>query len=343
MALSRILVAWAAVAAWLVGYGADAICPRLALETVAAMAAADKLGGDHPSPAEAQRRFRAAVEDGVLKVMAKMGISDVASYRGAQIFETLGLAREVVDACLVGTPGALGGVGFAELEREALERLRAAYEESPRLENPGYVKYRKGGEPHATTPEVLFDETARFLHLSETSLPEAQRELLRRLSYTDPALAGKTVLVVDDDIRNIFAITAVLEGLAQIQLARGEALQRFLRALEVPERRAPVHVEHRDEGHGEQGVDRGHERGEVAGRRRHRRVRRRRARVHGRGLGKRRLRGPLGGRRQDVRAAATRAAKSRRAGSEWPTSSSGCHCTPSTKRDASSISAPSTI
>ena len=141
--------------ATLLGYGADAICPRLALETVAALAAADKLGGDHPSPAEAQHRFRHAVEDGVLKVMSKMGISDVASYRGAQIFEALGLAQEVVDRCFVGTPCALGGVGFAELEREALDRLRAAYDEAPRLENPGYVKYRKGGEPHATTPEVV--------------------------------------------------------------------------------------------------------------------------------------------------------------------------------------------
>ena len=141
--------------ATLLGYGADAICPRLALETVAALAAADKLGADHPSPAEAQRRFRHAIEDGVLKVMSRMGISDVASYRGAQIFDALGLAREVVDRCLTGTPTALGGVGFAELEREALERLRAAYGEAPRLENPGYFKYRKGGEPHATRPEVV--------------------------------------------------------------------------------------------------------------------------------------------------------------------------------------------
>jgi len=141
--------------ATLLGYGADAICPRLALETVAALAAADKLGGDHPSAAEAQRRFRRAIEDGVLKVMSKMGISDIASYRGAQIFEALGLAAEVVDLCFTGTPTALGGIGFAELEREALERLRAAHSAAPRLENPGYVKYRKGGEPHATSPEVV--------------------------------------------------------------------------------------------------------------------------------------------------------------------------------------------
>jgi len=208
----------------LLGYGADAICPRLALETVAAMAAADKLGGDHPSPAEAQRRFRAAVEDGVLKVMAKMGISDVASYRGAQIFEALGLAHEVVDACLVGTPGALGGVGFAELEREALERLRAAYEESPRLENPGYVKYRKGGEPHATTPEVVqslqdvgaahalrkavngggWDLYARFAELVDGRAALEPRDLL------EPVAAGPPVPL--DEVEPVEAIVRRFSG-----------------------------------------------------------------------------------------------------------------------------------
>ncbi len=135
--------------ACLLGYGADAVCPRLALETVAALAAAGKVGGDQPSPAEAQLRYREAIEDGVLKIMSKMGIADVASYRGAQIFEAVGLARDVVDLCLAGTPSAIGGTGFAELEREALGRRGAE------LENPGYVKFRKGGEPHATAPPVV--------------------------------------------------------------------------------------------------------------------------------------------------------------------------------------------
>src|ERR671914_484631 len=103
--------------ACLLGYGADAVCPRLALETLAALAAADRIGGDHPSAAEAQRPFRAAVEDRVLKVMSKMGISDLASYRGAQTFEAIGLTEEAVDLCFTGTPAPIGGIGFAELER----------------------------------------------------------------------------------------------------------------------------------------------------------------------------------------------------------------------------------
>ncbi len=153
--------------ACLLGYGADAVCPRLALETLASLAAADKIGGDRPSADEAQRRFRAAIEDGVLKVMAKMGISDVASYRGAQLFEALGLGDDVIELCLPGTPSVLGGIGFAELEREALARLEAV-----QLENPGYVKFRNGGEPHATNPSVV--EAAH-----ETAAAHALRSAVR--------------------------------------------------------------------------------------------------------------------------------------------------------------------
>jgi glutamate synthase (ferredoxin) len=137
--------------ACLLGYGADAICPRLALETIAALAAEDKLGADHPSAAEAQLRFRESVEDGVLKILSKMGIADVASYRGAQLFEAVGLARDVVDLCLTGSPARIAGVGFAELEREILGRRAGP----ARLENPGYVKFRKDGERHATSPPVV--------------------------------------------------------------------------------------------------------------------------------------------------------------------------------------------
>jgi glutamate synthase (ferredoxin) len=141
--------------ACLLGYGAEAICPRLVLETLAQMAANDKIGGDRPSPAEAQLRFRHAIEDGVLKVMSKMGISDVASYCGAQIFDAIGLAQEVVDTAFVGTPCPIGGVGFAELEREILARFEASQAAKPALENPGFFKWRKGGEPHETSGEVV--------------------------------------------------------------------------------------------------------------------------------------------------------------------------------------------
>ncbi len=141
--------------ACLLGYGAEAICPRLALETLAQMAAKDKIGGDRPSSDEAQARFKGAVEDGVLKIMSKMGISDIASYCGAQIFEVVGLAPEIVDRAFVGTPCPIDGIGFAELERELVDRAGGLLSCKPALENPGYLKWRKGGEPHETSGDVV--------------------------------------------------------------------------------------------------------------------------------------------------------------------------------------------
>ena len=141
--------------ACLLGYGAEAICPTLALETVAALAAGDKLGGDRPSAEEAQQRFRRSVEEGVLKVISKMGIGDVASYCGAQVFETVGLASELVETAFVGTPSPLGGIGWADLEADVLARLDRLAAPRVTLDHPGFLKYRKGGEAHATEPPVV--------------------------------------------------------------------------------------------------------------------------------------------------------------------------------------------
>ncbi|MDQ1445434.1 MAG: hypothetical protein QOI20_1898, partial [Acidimicrobiaceae bacterium] len=135
--------------ACLLGYGADAICPRLALQTVAADA--DASDSDVTS-AEAQERFQTAVEDGVLKVLSKMGICTVDSYRGAQIFEVVGLSSEVVDVCLAGTPSVVGGIGWAALGADALAR----HAESG-ITNPGYYRdkgVKRGGEYHTHNKEV---------------------------------------------------------------------------------------------------------------------------------------------------------------------------------------------
>src|SRR6266540_605982 len=136
-------------AAALLGYGADAICPRLTLATVAALAP------DGAQAATAQDRYVHALEEGVFKVMSKMGISVLDAYRGAQIFEAVGLDDEVVEACFAGTASPLGGIGFDELACDALDRHRAGAAAVARLENPGWFKHRPGGEYHATNPEVM--------------------------------------------------------------------------------------------------------------------------------------------------------------------------------------------
>ena len=140
--------------ACLLGFGADAICPRVALRTIAAMADDGQLGEVHSS--EAQAKFQAAIEDGVLKILSKMGISTVDGYRGAQIFEALGLGAEIVDACLRGTPSAVGGVGFRTIGADSLDRHDAAFDEDAGLEEPGFIRYRKrGGEYHGNNPEMI--------------------------------------------------------------------------------------------------------------------------------------------------------------------------------------------
>src|SRR6185295_12600891 len=142
-----------AAVACLLGYGADAICPRLALESVALLADTDQIG--EADSAEAQNRLRAALEDGVLKIMSKMGISTVDGYRGAQIFEALGLGAEIVDVCLRGTTSVVGGLGFAALGADVLERHELAFSDEPALAEPGFVRFRKlGGEYHGNNPDV---------------------------------------------------------------------------------------------------------------------------------------------------------------------------------------------
>jgi glutamate synthase (ferredoxin) len=161
--------------ATLLGYGADAVCPRLALATVAAEADADESGSLVSS--EAQERLRASLEAGVLKILSKMGISTVESYRGAQIFEVLGLGPEVVDLCMRGTPSVVGGIGWAELGRDVLAMHAAGYgTEHVELDSPGFFRVRKGGEPHAHSKEVV--QALNDLTLVQETPPIAQSDPL---------------------------------------------------------------------------------------------------------------------------------------------------------------------
>ncbi len=116
--------------AGLLGYGADAICPRLALATVAGLADGDELG--ELDADGAQTKVQVALEDGVLKIMAKMGISTLDGYRAAQVFEVLGLDAAVVDECLPGTPSSVGGLGYADLAADLLARHARARKTSSR-------------------------------------------------------------------------------------------------------------------------------------------------------------------------------------------------------------------
>jgi len=122
--------------ACLITIGASAVHPYLALATAAAAAP------------EGETHYRKALEAGLLKVMAKMGISCVDSYRGAQVLEALGLGAEVMELCFPAVPSHIGGADLADIERMALPRLV----EAPTLADHGRVRFRKAGEHHAYNP-----------------------------------------------------------------------------------------------------------------------------------------------------------------------------------------------
>lgn len=146
--------------ALLIGYGAAAINPYLAMETVEDLVRRGVI--TDVDATKAVRNLIKALGKGVLKVMSKMGISTVASYRGAQVFEALGLSQTLVDEYFTATTSRLGGVGLDVLAEEVARRHRLAYpvegqERAHRdLETGGEYQWRREGEPHLFDPETVF-------------------------------------------------------------------------------------------------------------------------------------------------------------------------------------------
>ncbi len=144
--------------ALLLGYGATAVNPYLALETVTALACSGKIDND---PISAAANYINAVDKGLLKIMSKMGISTLRSYRSAQLFEAVGLDRAFVEEFLPGTVSRIGGIGVDDIAREAVER--ASISDSGPLPAGGQYRYLRGGENHLWTPQslVLFRQAVR--------------------------------------------------------------------------------------------------------------------------------------------------------------------------------------
>ncbi|CQH49863.1 glutamate synthase large subunit [Halobacterium hubeiense] len=134
-----------------VGYGAGAVNPYLAIESARDIVA----GPDGPEPEEAVSSYLQALEDGLLKVMAKMGISTVESYQGAQIFEVVGLDSSVVDRFFSGTPNRTEGVGLDELEADVRARHAAGFDDEPDVERVGEFENRTSGRFHQWNPQTV--------------------------------------------------------------------------------------------------------------------------------------------------------------------------------------------
>ena len=174
----------------LLGYGADAINPYLAFSTIVQLAENDEF--EELSTEQAIINYKEAVEKGILKIMAKMGISTVSSYRGAQIFEAIGINSAVIDRCFTGTPSRLSGIGFEHIAAETLHFHTKAFgvtDERKNLQEAGYFRFRRNGEFHAFNPTVFkalhkfvksgeAEDYTEYAEAVEVGEPSSLRDLL---------------------------------------------------------------------------------------------------------------------------------------------------------------------
>ena len=159
----------------LIGYGAGGINPYLALESVHDLAERGELNGTKPD--YAVYNFIKANEKGILKVMSKMGISTVQSYRGAQIFEAIGLNDDLIERYFTRTPSRIQGIGLDIVEEETLQRHRSAFDDPyvpgmQELDMGGQYQWRRHGEFHQWNPEAI----AKLQYATRSNDPQAYRQ-----------------------------------------------------------------------------------------------------------------------------------------------------------------------
>jgi glutamate synthase domain-containing protein 2/glutamate synthase domain-containing protein 1/glutamate synthase domain-containing protein 3 len=204
----------------LIGYGAAAVHPWMALE--AAVALSGTRGYEHVRPLQLRQNYIGSLEYGFLKVMSKMGISTVSGYRGAHIFEILGLGSSVVERCFPDTPSRLGGIGFSEIEEDIRKRHGDAYTElSPRLPDQGMIKFKKDGESHSFAPVVVTAIQAAAQNNDKAAYEEYRalarqqplttiRDLLELRPVGDPVPLDEVESAMD--IAKRFVVTAMSLG-----------------------------------------------------------------------------------------------------------------------------------
>ena len=175
--------------ACLVGYGATAVYPYLAYQTLHDLGVRGILKTKHGEMTQIGRSYRRGVKKGLLKIISKMGISTIGSYRGARLFEIVGLEREVVELCFAGTPSRIGGAGFAELQAEAEHLSAHGWDNNALPEIGGLLQFTPDGEYHQFNPEVVRnlqravatgtrEDWAAYADAVNTRPPAALRDLL---------------------------------------------------------------------------------------------------------------------------------------------------------------------
>ncbi len=180
--------------ALLLGFGAAAVIPYLALQSARALADSGVIDVD---PGEAEANFVKAVHKGLLKIMSKMGISTIASYTGAQIFEAIGLDRALIERHFAGTPSRIRGIGLPELDVEARARHARGFRHQPEtdleeLPTGGEYRWRRRGELHKWNPATV------------ARLQAACRS-------DDRALFDEYAALTDDESRHLMTLRGLLE------------------------------------------------------------------------------------------------------------------------------------
>jgi glutamate synthase (NADPH) large chain len=165
--------------ACLIGYGAGTINPYLVFESLVDMER-DSYLPEGLDAQTAEGKFIKAINKGLLKIFSKMGISTVQSYCGAQIFEAIGLNRELIDRYFTGTPSRVEGVGIREIGEETLRRHRVAYEPAAirQLDFGGEIHYRIQGEHHNWNPETIY----KLQHASRSNDPKTYAEFAQAVN-----------------------------------------------------------------------------------------------------------------------------------------------------------------
>ncbi|MFA5884076.1 MAG: glutamate synthase large subunit [Acidimicrobiia bacterium] len=177
--------------ALLLGFGAGAVNPYLAFESIEDLIAARLHGLGDFDAKKAIKNYIKASGKGVLKIMSKMGISTIASYRGAQVFEAIGLGHELVDEYFTGTVSRLGGIGLAEVAEEVTRRHRRAYPDRPDelahrdLDWGGEYQWRREGEFHLFNPDTVF----KLQHATRAKRYDIFREYSRAVDEQATRLA----------------------------------------------------------------------------------------------------------------------------------------------------------
>ena len=221
--------------ACLFGFGASAVCPYVAFETIHEVLEQDKSARKPQLEGFAYEKaldnYRTGLEKGVLKIMSKMGISVLSSYTGAQIFEAVGLNKEVMDYAFAGTPSQISGIGFDTLAEEALARHAAGFgvalpetgtSQNVDLGDPGYFRPRRDGEMHAVTGPVIknfhtFVKSGKkedydtYVKAQLENTPVALKDLLEFVPSGDGSIPIDEVEPIED-IRVRFTTAAMSMG-----------------------------------------------------------------------------------------------------------------------------------